>query len=321
MEDNRMIKKIYLTIFTLAFLTIVGTAEAVTDKELRQQQKEALKERMALKKERSENYREAQKDFREYIKTIKKENREQVSDLKVDFDLKRTELEAEHEAQVAEAATENEKKTMNLIMNANFDQAALEQLQKDAKIYSDELFSLKKQLAEKVHLERIEFEKQKNKLYEESDQKALDKASELGMTKDFSPILAKPIGGSLTKSEERWNEREEQEVIKLKEKNHKMLTDYRNGKKLRDLEIQNLNEDFKLQWEEKSEIHNLDAESFLFNSLMIQGFQGGQINQQELINKVSEINKKKKLIKIEYKKIREKNRIKRNKTKQDILKN
>lgn len=317
-----MIRSIYLSLFTLFLFFVFGSATAIDSKELRQQQKVAQKERQAQKKERTENYKSSQKNFREYTKVIKKEYREQVPEYKIDFDLKHAELQADHEARVAEAAAENEKKTMNLFVNSslNFDQATLERLQEEAKAYSDELFALKKQFAEKMHFEQIAFEKRKNKLFTERDQKALDKASELGMTKSFAPIIASPIGDSLTKSEERWNEKEKNEVIKLKERNRKLVSEFRNGKKLRDWQMKKMNDDFKLTWDEKSELHNLDAQSLFFNSLMMQAYQGEQVDQQELINKISEINKKKKLINIEYKKYREKNRIKRNKERQDILK-
>ena len=241
----------------------------------------------------------------------------------MDFDLNHAELQADHEARVAEAAAENEKKTMSLFVNSNYqiDQTALERLQIEAKIYSDELFALKKQFAEKIHQENIGFEKRKNKLLSGMDQDTLNKASELGMTKSLNPIIASPIGDLLTKTEQRWNEREKKEVIKLNEKNHKILGEFRNGKKLREWQLQKMDDDFKLTWEERSKLHTLDAQSLFFNSIMMQSFQGEQINHQELIDKISDINKKKKLINIEYKKIREKSRIKRNKERQNILKN
>jgi len=57
----------------------------------------------------------------------------------------------------------------------------------------------------------------------------------------------------------------------------------------------------------------------LYNNLLMGAFQGKAFNQQELTKEIAENNKKKSLITIEYKKIRDKNRIKRNKTKKEIL--
>ncbi len=313
--------RLYIPLFTLVLLFVFGSAIANSSKELRQQQKAAQKERQVEKKERTEKFKASQKEFKAYAKVLKKEYQEQLADFKIDFDLKRADLQAEHEVKVAEASAENEKKTMGLFMNANlkFDQSTLERLQKEAKTYSDELFVLKKQSAEDMHLERVAFEKRNNKLLAEGEQKAQDKASELGMTKDFSPIIASPIGGSLTRSEQRWNEKENKEVIKLKEKNIKIIRKFKNGKKFRNWELQNINDDFKLTWQEKSDLHELDSQYVFFNAMLMQAFQGGQIDQQEFVDEISEINKKKKLINIEYKKIREKNRIIRNKERKEIL--
>lgn len=317
-----MIKRLYLLLFTLVLLFVFGSAIAGSSKELRQQQKAAQKDRQAQKKERTADFREAKKSFKEYTKNLNKDYREQVSDIKIEFDLKHTDLQADHETRVAEAATENEKKIMSLFVTPGikFDEAALESLQNDAKAYSDELFALKNQFAEKVHLEKIGFEERKNELFTEMEKSALDKAEELGMTKPFSAIIAKPVGDTLTKNEERWNEKEQKEVIKLAERNKKLLSKFEHGKKLRDWQIQKMKDDFKLNWEEKSELHEFDAQSLFFNSLMMHAFQGGQVNQKELIDKISEINKKKKMINIKYKKFREKNRILRNKEKKNILK-
>jgi len=46
-------------------------------------------------------------------------------------------------------------------------------------------------------------EQRKHELLSERDKKVLDKAEELGLTKDYQPIVARPIGDELVDVEER----------------------------------------------------------------------------------------------------------------------
>jgi hypothetical protein len=80
-----------------------------------------------------------------------------------------------------------------------------------------------------------------------------------------------------------------------------------------------MNEDFKLDWDEKAELHALDSQQVFYNTIVMQAVQGGQIDQQGLLEKMTEIGKKKKLVNIEYKKIRDQNRITRKKQKKEIV--
>jgi hypothetical protein len=50
----------------------------------------------------------------------------------------------------------------------------------------------------------------------------------------------------------------------------------------------------------------------------MQAAQGGEANQQDLMNRMTELNKEKQLIKIKYKKIKDKNRINRREEKKKI---
>ena len=75
--------------------------------------------------------------------------------------------------------------------------------------------------------------------------------------------------------------------------------------------MQNLEEDFELTWREKAEDHALGAEQSLYNVLLMQAAQGGEASQQELMTRMTELNKEKQLIRIKYKKIKDKNRITR----------
>lgn len=146
-------------------------------------------------------------------------------------------------------------------------------------------------------------------LLTERDQQVLGEAASLGLTEPYSPILATPIGDGLTIQEERWNDREKKEFVKLEQRNSKALSEFRSGAKLRKWEIRNLHGDFELTWDEKAELHALESEQVFYNTLFIQVAQGQQVDQQKVIAQIAELNEKKKLINIEYQKIRDKSRI------------
>jgi hypothetical protein len=304
-------------------LFVFNPVVAIDSKELRKQQQVAQKERQARKNERTKGINESRKVLKEYSHELKMEYQEQTKELDTEFDFRRVELRAIHEAKIAEAEAENQKKMSALFMTPGlqFDENTVEQLQAEGKIFADEVFAIRKQSAEVLHQEKIANEERKNTLLTERDSKVMDKASTLGLMQDYVPILATPIGNGLTEREEKWNAKEKKEVDKLKERSLKNLRDFRNGEKLRAWEIGVLNEDFKLAWDEKTELHALDSQQTFFNTLYMQSLQGKPVNSQDLMSEIAEINKKKKLINIEYKKIRDQNRIKRRKEKKDILAN
>jgi len=316
-----MFKKIclYLLMPTLFFINTSTLAE--DSKELRKQQYAAQKERQVKKKERREEVKEAKAEFREYTRELKTEYREKLKDIETEFELKRVELEANHDSKVAVADAEYQKKFSDLFMkqNAKYDEKTIERLQQEGKVFADELFSLKKQSAEEIYQARVVNVENNNKLLLDRDRLALDKASELGLTKDYAPVLATPIGSTLTKKEKRWNEKEKKAVIKLKKANRKLLSKFRNGEKLRNWQIKLMNDDFKLTWDEKSELHGIDSQQLFFNTLIMRAMLGEQFDQESFMSKIAENNKQKNLIKIKYKKIRDQNEIKRRKEKKDIL--
>lgn len=314
---------LYPPLLALALLSLLNPATADESKELRKQRQAAQKERKTQKSERSKEISEGTKDFREYVRDLKMDYQEQVKELDTEFELQRVELKADHDARVAGAEAEYQKKLSSLFMRpgAEFDDQAIKQMQAEGKAFADELFALKKQSAEELHREQIAKEERENALLSERDRMALDEASALGLTRKYSPILATPIGDGLTKEEERWNERERKEVVKLEDRNKKTVSKFRNGEKLRKWEIGNLNEDFKLTWDEKAELHALDSQQIFYNAMFMQAAQGGQVDQQKLMADMAEINEKKKLITIGYRKVRDKNRITRREEKKAILKN
>ena len=312
---------LYPLLLAFAFLSSAGLAMADSDAELRKQRQDAQRERQQRVLERNKEVNEALKTFRDYTRDLKSEYREQAKELDTAFKLREVELEADHDARVADAEAEYQKKLSALFTKpaVEFSDETIKQMQAEAKAFSDALFDLKKQSAEELHEALIANEEKKNALGTEMDQMALDKAESLGLTKAYPPILAAPIGGELTDQEERWNEKERKDVVKLEERNRTALSEFRNGAALRKWEIDNLNEDFKLTWEEKAKLQELNSEQGFYNALFLQAAQGGQVDQQKLMAELAELNKQKKLIAIEYKKIRDKNRITRRDEQKAIL--
>jgi hypothetical protein len=306
----------------IAIPLLFALAPAMADdaKELLKQQQAAHEERQAEKKERGTEVNDARKEFRELAREMKSDSQQQIKDLDTEFELQRVDLQASHDMKIAEAEAEFQKRQSDMLMQTgfNFDQQSIERMQAEGKAYADKLFALKRESAEEMHKARIANEERKNELLTKRDQLLLAEADSLGLTGEYRPILATPIGDALTRNEEKWNEREAKEVRKIQEHNSKMLSEFRNGEKLRKWEIQVLNEDFKLTWDEKAEQAALDSEQNLFSTLMMQPSQG-DADPQAFMSKIAEINKNKKLIDIKYRKIREQNRIKRREQKKEIL--
>jgi len=320
-EGAEMTRILCVSFAAFAFIAHLSTAWAAESKEITKQRQAAQRERQLEKNERAKGINEATRAFREYVRDLKTDYQAQTRELDTEFELRRVELKAEHDASIAGAESEYQAKIMGLFMNpqAEFTEQAIEQMQNEGKAYADAIFALKRQSAEALHRESMALEERKNALLTERDQMAMEEASALGLTASYSPILATPTGDGLTKSEELWNKREKKEVKKLEERNAKTVAEFRNGKKLRDWDIENLNEDFKLTWDEKAEVHALDSQQIFYNALFMQAAQGKQVDQQGYMSKLAELNKQKKLIRIEYKKVRDKNRIKRREEKKKLL--
>ena len=315
-----MLKITCIPLIAFALVFPVRDTAAAESKELRKQRQEAQKERQEKKNQRSAEITEAINSFREFAHSLKAEYQEKARELDVDFELKSVELEADAKAKVAVAEAEYQKKVMSLFMNPSgqSDGDALLKMQADGKEYADEMFALRKEAAEMIHREKMGNEKRKNELMSERDRLAMEEASSLGLTQDYAPILAMPIGDGLTKQEEQWNARERKEVVKIKERNQYTFGEFEYGARLRDWEMQNMEEDFELEWREKAEDNALGAEQSFFNILLMQPAQSGETARQDIMSRVTELNKEKQLIKIKYKKIKDQNRIKRREEKKKI---
>jgi hypothetical protein len=313
---------LYLPLLVLALVFHAGAATAADSKELKKQRQAAQKERQLKKNERSKEISEATRAFREYTRDLKVEYRERAKDLDTEFELQRIELKADHDTRVAGAQAEYQKKMSGLFMRpgVEFDEQTVEKLQAEGRAFADEMFALEKQSAKDLQDARIANEVNKNKAWSEMDELALQEGASLGLGDDYAPILATPIGDGLTKSEERWNEREKKEVAKLAERNRKTLSEFRNGRELRDWQLANMKEDFEVTWDEKAELHALESEQLFYNALFMQAAQGGQVDQQKFMAEMAEIGEKKKLVSIKYRKERDKERVRRREEKKAISK-
>lgn len=311
----------FLPLLVLALTLHLGTASAAQAEDLDKQRRAAQKERQARKNERSKALNDAIKAFRAYVHELNGDFRARAKALDAEYELRRVDLKAERDVRAAAAQAEYEKKIVGLFTrpNVTFDQRTIEQLQAEGRVFADELFALERQGAEALHAARVENELEKNEIWTERDALAMERAAALGLTKTYEPILATPIGGELNDQEKRWNESEIKEVARLMERKRKMLGEYQNGAELRAWQLANMNEDFRLAWKEKEELHALDAEHAFYSTLFMQAAQGGRVDQQKLVAKIAEIGEKKKLVNIAYRQERDKERILRREEKRAIM--
>ena len=314
--------KILLTIMlvTVALIIPLDQIHAKEDKELRQQRQAAQKERQAEKKLRNQEINDSIKAFSEFTASLRSEYPPLLQEIDTELEFKQVDLQAEHNAKIAEAEVEYQTLWTGLLMpqGGQPPKEALKEIEKKAQALSDKLFQLKEEAAQAEHKEKIASKKQKHALLEERDTRALEEAASLGLTKKYEPIIAKPIGGELTRQETQWNKREKKDIERIYQRNHKIIQDFRTGQKLREWELQNVDEDFQLQWKEKRELHELKTQQQFFNSLLMRPAQGAELKQQDIMAKFAEIAKQNKLVKIKYNTIRKKNSITRREEKKKL---
>ena len=290
-----------------------GTSFAAEDKTVRAERQKAQKSRQQQKNDRNSEIRDASNSFREFARDLKMEYQEKARDLDTEFRLQQVDMNAERDARIAETEIELRQKINQLMLNPNqsSDEAAVEQLKADMKAYSDQIFEIKKQAAMEQHREFIDNELKKHQLLNERDEAALAMASDLGLRSQYEPILATPIGDGLTKQEKSWNEREKKEVERLFKSNQRLMGEFLYGKELRQWEIENKREDFDLKWQKKSELQALNLEQTFYSSALMQSSQGAEFDQAAFNKRMTELQKQNQQINIKYKKIHDKNRIKR----------
>lgn len=314
--------QLHLPIAALALMMMLPAAPAPADndKELRTQRREAQKERQQIRKARTEEVREARRTFQSFLQDLNQEYQQKLRDLDTEYELTRVELEADRDAKIAAATAEHQKKTSNLLMQPGiqYDDAAIEELHDEWKTHSKALFALRREFAERRHEEELGNERRKHELLLERDREALEEASRLGLTKDYEPILATPIGDALTDKEERWNEKQREEVAKLREQNLRLISDIQTGARLREWEMENLRQDFEMTWRKKSELQELEDGQVFYNALLMREQQDGEIDRQSFMSHIAELTKERELIRIKYEKIEKQNQIKRREERREI---
>ena len=309
-------------LISVALIIPVDQLQAKEDKELRKQRQAAQKERQAEKNERNREIADATKSFREFTRDLKVEYSDLLKDVDTEFELTQVDLQAEQQAKIAQAEAEFQKKWTSLFLRpgGQMNKDALKKMEQETKVHSNELFRIKEEAAQIVHKEKMGSEKQKHAILQERDNRALEEAASLGLTKKYEPILATPIGGELTSQEKQWNERAEKEIEKIHTRNSQIVREFKNGKKLREWERKNFDKDFQLKWEEKRELHAIESQQTFFNSLLMQSAQGAEVNPQDIMAKFAELSKQTKLVKIKYQTIRKKNSITRRGEKKKLQK-
>lgn len=305
----------------LAFAVPLVVLKAADDAELRQQRMAAQKERQDRKNERSTEINNATRQFREFVRDLKAETREEARDLDTEFQLRRVELNADHQTRMAEVNAEYQTALSSAYAGATGDSGenTAQYIQEKLTERMTRQFELEKQSAEELHQAKIGIEERKHELWAGYDRRAIEEAESLGLTGDYEPILARPIGGELTNQEEQWNAREPKDIEKLKQRNEMLLSEFRTGGALRAWELANLQEDFDLTWQEKSELREVEAQTPLPNLLAMPGAETGPEAQQNLMAKLAELEKEKRLIKIKYDQMQNKETIMRREERKEIL--
>ncbi len=311
--------RLYLMAVIILCIVPLDSVLAKDDKALRKQRQEANKERQQQKRDRSAEFTDANRSLQALARDLKTDYQQQLKDLDLDFELTEVELKADRDKKKAAAEAEYQKLIMGLFTGAHGKgPEATQKLREQFKQYADENFRIKKEAAALVQAERVAIQKQKNELLDKRDQEILDEADSLGLTKKPDPILAEPIGGELTRNEKNWNDREEKEVERIYERHMRTLREYKNGKALRDWELSNMEEDFKLKWQEKEDIHKIQSELSFYSFLRPEGTGEQEVDQQELMNKFAELQKKVQTIRIDYSEKNKKNQILRRKKRNEI---
>jgi hypothetical protein len=300
---------------------MLASADAASaERELRIQRSEAQKERQQQRTLRNQGLADATRAFRTDAASLEAEYKERGRGVDTEFKLEEVRLRAEIDARVAGLEAELQKRfNANLMVGGEQDLAArLQAMEQEMKAHQDRLFEARRDGAATIHAARLRAEERKDALFREMEERALARAAELGLTTSPEPILATPIGGELTRQEEQWNEREQTEVERTAERNAKLLARFRTGERLRSWERANLDADFELEWQERSELHALQSQASLFNVFLLQPAGAEGFDQQAFMDRLAENAEQQRLIKIRYEQTRRENAIKRREEKRSI---
>lgn len=306
-------KKLISTVFilTVFFFPMFG-ASAEEAKIIREQRLKAHNERLVKKRQRTKEIAKARKSYKSFVRDLKASYKSKLKELDTEFNLKRVELHADAQEKIAELEEENRKAMIRYLMKSDKSRnmESIEKMKTENNGYMNKLFVLRKTSAKAIHEERIAKENRKNALLEQRDKLALNKAESLGLLKEYAPILAKPINQGLAKSEARWNEQEKKNAERINKSNQSILRKIESDKKIREWKIKNLKADFDLRWRENEERNKIDCEAARYNALILYSSGNTSDNAKRgYQSKLAELEKKKQMVKIKYKKINDQNMI------------
>ncbi|MEZ5556014.1 hypothetical protein [Haliea sp.] len=302
-----------LTVTTLA-VTLTTALPAVSvradtgldERQLKELRRDAQRERRALRKARNQQLNDAVTTLRLEVGDMASHYQERVRAVDTEFDLERVRLEAATESEVAALEAALQKRLAGTLTAASEAELLnrLSAMEEETAAHQDAVFAARKSGAMRVHEAQLAAEERKDALLSERDQRVLNRAKALGLMQTPQPIIASPIGGELTRTELQWNEREQREVERLHERHLGLLGDYLHGAKLRAWERRNLDEDFALEWQERSELQALESQQRMLNPGLLQAGGAADPVRQEAVRQMTEAAEQQRQIKIRYDQLR-----------------
>jgi hypothetical protein len=91
------------------------------------------------------------------------------------------------------------------------------------------------------------------------------------------------------------------------------------GSKLRAWERANRQQDFELDWQERAELQELEAQQTLFSAFMMPVSTGEAVDQEDYMTRLADLNEQQRLIKIRYEQIQRENSIRRREERRAML--
>lgn len=290
------------------------------DRELRTLRSEAQRERRQQRTLRNQQLTDAARTFRADAGNLEAEYKERVRVIDTEFKLEEVRLQAAQDTRVAALESELQKRFNASVMAMNGQDVAAraQAMEQESKAHQDRLFEVRKEGAATIHAARLHAEARKDAEFLEMDQRALRRAQELGLTVAPESILASPVGGELTRQEQQWNEQEHKEIERITDRHAKLIAGFVTGERLRAWERANLDADFQLAWQERSELHALESQQTFFNIFMMESGGGEEFDQQAFVDRLADNAEQQRLIKIRYEQIRKENVIKRREEKRAL---
>lgn len=300
----------------------LALADTATDeRELRKLRNDAQRDRREQRSLRNQRLSDAARTFRADAGNLEQAYRERARAIDTEFRLEEARLQAEMDAEVARLETLLQKQLSAALMGGADEQEMVRRMasmERETQAYQDRIFEARKQGAARVQAARIEAMLRQDAVFAEMDQRVLERARALGLDVAPEPIGAPPIGGEMTRQEEQWNAREQKEVTRLAERHAKLLAPYRNGAAIRAWEREILQEDFVLDWQERSELRSLQTQQAFFSQVMLQSAAGEAFDRDAYIDRLAENAEQQRLIRIRYEQTEKENAIRRREEKRAL---